>query len=270
MEGLPRIATRRATVQGTKHVQLGINNQDAWLMEEFDLPALGRRYRVGIVSDGCTGLPAFSRTEVGSNLLVLFAYARIQELVCARMALEEIPRTLFHAIIEFVRRLSNDVVPRGIHWGYPMKLNGTHADRENWSSTMRFRTDFLSATLLGFVSDGERVITFTAGDGILIVNDEVRVIDENDHPNYPASCVNAPGIGFDVRSYAIGQVRRLAILTDGPKALVSNPAFVDSLFAHAPGNPMGLQFLFNVTRGNAPEKMTDDCTAVTFQPTPNP
>ena len=32
---------------------------------------------------------------------------------------------------------------------------------------------------------------------------------------------------------------------------------------------MGLQFLFNVSRNRFPEKMTDDCTAVTLLITPN-
>src|SRR3989339_1572452 len=103
---------RRGSVQGTKHMQLGINNQDAWLMEEFPVPAFGKKFCVGIVSDGCTNLPAFSRTEVGSKLLDLFAYSRIQEFVCAGARLEEIPRALFHAITEFTRRLSNDVMPQ--------------------------------------------------------------------------------------------------------------------------------------------------------------
>lgn len=264
-----RMTMRRATVQGTKHAQLGINNQDAWLMEEFTVPAFNKKFYVGIVSDGCTNLPAFSRTEVGSNLLVTFAYGRIQEFVCAGAKLEEIPRVLFHAITEFVRRLSNDVMPNTVYWGYPWKLPAKHADRETWSATKRFRTDFMSATLVGFISDGERVVTFSAGDGIIIVNDEVTVIDQNDKPEYIASSINSPSSGFDARSYDLAQVRRLAVLTDGPKQFVEDPTFVDRMFTHEENLPAGLQYLFNISRTSRPEFMLDDCTAVTLLTTFN-
>ena len=262
--GNTQFELRRASVQGTKHIQNGWNNQDASLAESFRIDAWGKEYNIGLVSDGCTGLPAFSRTAVGSNLLVCYAYSRIQELICAGIDLKDIPIPLFHAVTEFIRDLSQKIMPQTVNWGYLNGLPKTHADRLRWSATKRFRVDYLSATLLGFITDGETIVIFSAGDGVIIVNDDVAVIDQDDRPEYPASSINAPGKGFEVQVYNVEDVQRLAIVTDGPEKLLRKPEFVERCFSHKSGNPMGLQFVFNIARRKNPELMTDDCTAVTL------
>jgi hypothetical protein len=252
---------RAATHQGSKHRQLHVNNQDAKLAERFAIPAWNKRFMFGVVSDGCTGFPAFSRTEVGANLLSVFSYSRVQELACAGIPIAEIPRVLFQSVTEFIRHLANLVMPSTVHWPYPVRLK----DRDGVDSATRFRLDYLAATLLGFIADGELIVTFSAGDGIILVNDDLTVIDQDDRPEYPARSIHAPGSGFQVRTYRMADVRRLAVMTDGPKDLVQERTFVDDIFAHKRGNAMGLQILLNIMFDNHPEKLLDDCTIVAFE-----
>ena len=260
--------SRRAVVrmqagskQGSKHIRLGLNNQDARLAERFSVPAFDKDFRVGIVSDGCTGFPTFSRTEVGSNLLVLYAYRRIQEMVCSGMSVHEVAKALFPGITEFLWDLANKIMPPNIVWPYPVTLK----KREGWTSQTRFQIDYLAATMIGFLDDGEDVIVFSSGDGIILVNDDIVVIDQNDQPQYPVISVNQATKGFDIKFYKTSNVRRLAVMTDGLKELVKSLSFVDSLFTHLPDQTLGLQFLLNTTFENSQDVMSDDCTVVTWE-----
>lgn len=255
------IVTRSATRQGSKHIQLGYNNQDAWMNETFGIPAWRKQYHVGIVSDGCSGLPRFSRTEVGANLISLFAYTRIQEFLCGGVSPDEIPRALFQACAEFVRNLSNTLMPSSISWPYPAGIE----DRATWSCTQRLRADYFSATFICFICDGEDVIIMSRGDGIILINDELKIIDQDDKPDYLASSTNNPGSGFVTQKVPLANLNRLVISTDGLKELMTDPAFVRRMFEHMPGNPMGLQFLLNRTYLTSPELMKDDCTAITLE-----
>jgi len=260
------IFVRKGTKHGSKHIQLGFNNQDAVVLESFAIPAFGKRYHVGIVSDGCTGAPGFSKTEVGSNLLTAYAFGRCQELICASVALPDIPRALFQMCTEFLRDMANKVMPSNILWSYAPEIKPyLKEDRLAWNSTTRFRTDYLSATLLGFITDEEQLVIFSAGDGIIMVDSELKVIDQDDKPDYPAYSINNPGKGFETAIYDMKKVRRVVIGTDGPKDLMKNPEFVEQLFSHLPGQIMGLQILLNVTYQSQSHLMMDDCTMVTLQ-----
>lgn len=259
------LSLRGGSIQGSKHIQWGINNQDDFLVQTFAVPALGKIFTVGLVSDGSTNLPALSRTEVGSRLLILFAFTRIQELLCSGAELEDIPLPLYRATAEFIRDLANKIMPPDVVWNYPFPndmMPARHRNRLTWTAAKRFRIDYLSATLLGFISDGERAITFTAGDGIVIVDNQIHVIDQNDMPEYPAASINAPGKGFVVQVYSMADVQRLAVCTDGPKRLLENKMFLDAIFTHQPESFMGLQTLLRLKYMEAPELMEDDCTIV--------
>lgn len=249
---------RKGSIQGTGHIRLRFNNQDAVLAESFSIPIFGKDYWVGLVSDGSTGNPLFSRTEVGANLTVLYAYRRIQELVCSGMPLDLIPVALYPSITEFLLEIMGRVMPESIIWPYPVGL----PDREKWSSQRRFRNDYLAATLLGFISDGTQMVVFSAGDGVVLINDELTVIDQDDRPSYPAITINHAGVGFVVDVYNAEDVRRIAIASDGLKHLMQDSDYVDQMFVRQP-ELMGLQFLLNTT--DRPELMKDDCSAITWE-----
>jgi hypothetical protein len=54
---------RGGSRHGTKHIRLNQSNQDAFTMQCFSVPSYQKNYHVGLVSDGCSGNPAFSHTE---------------------------------------------------------------------------------------------------------------------------------------------------------------------------------------------------------------
>ncbi len=253
---------RSGSVQGVKHRQQNINNQDACLYGGYRVPSRGCSYQVGLVSDGCTGIPRFSRTEVGANLLVIFAYSRIQEFISAGLPVTDIPRSLFQSVTEFIRDLTQRLMPGHIHWPYEMQI----PDRKHYTGAQRIRADYFSATLLGFISDGETIVTFSSGDGIIVVNDDVMVIDQNDQPNYPSLSINSPNQGFDTTTYVMEDVNRIAVMTDGPSQLLEKePSFLDKMFAHLPTNQFGLDILLKVSAKRLGHLMSDDCTAVTLE-----
>lgn len=258
---------RSGSVHGVKHAKGGFNNQDACLYQTFAIPRWNMTYRVGLVSDGCSGIPAFTRSEVGSNLLVVFCLARIQELVTNGAKPEEIPLPLYHAVTSFVRDLSNMVMPANIYWPFEVQFSGSNAFRNKMEAPQRFRVDYMAATILGFVDDGTTLVTFRAGDGVQIINDEVIIADQNDRPDYPAVSVSSPGAGFDVMTYAAAEVKRVGLATDGIEELLGVPelGLPEALFTADPGNGMGLQFLLNRLRRQHPERVGDDCTVLTAE-----
>lgn len=252
---------RFGTVHGSMHRNLNINNQDAVLYLEFGMLNSKTIYRVGLVSDGCTGIPAFTRSEVGSNLLVVFCLAHIQELLMGGTKVEEIPVPLYHLVKDFIRNLSNMAVPAGTYWPYSIEFRGSNQFRNGLTAPQRFTVDYMAATLLGFVDDGTTLVTFRAGDGVIIVNDDITVIDQNDRPDYPALSSS----GFDTQIFASAEVGRLALATDGIRKLLgaAELGISEAIFADAAQNPLGLQILLNRLRKQRGELIYDDCTIVT-------
>lgn len=265
----PTYLLRSGTVQGVKHAKLGMNNQDAVLALEFAIPSWGTNYRIGLVSDGCSGIPAFTRSEVGANLLVVFCLARIQELIVGGAKMEEIPLPLYHAVTNFLRNLANMVMPSNVYWPFPMQFTGANEYRNLQTAPQRFMTDYLAATILGFVDDGQTLVTFQAGDGVLLINDEVHIVDQNDQPDYPALSVNSPGLGFQVNIYPSAEILRIGLATDGAEELLAIPdvGLLHRMFDDTPGNPMGLQYLLNRLRKQHGDKLGDDCTVLTMERT---
>lgn len=261
------IIARKGTHQGSKHIQLGFNNQDSVLLESFMIPGQDRQFTVGLLSDGCTNLPGFSKSEVGASLLPVFAYGRCQELISAGLLLADIPRVLFQASTEFLRALATMVMPSSVYWGYPEELRSVlsaqkaHKDRLSWDSTTRFKVDYLSATLLGFITDGIDLVVFSAGDGTVLVNEALTAIDHKDKPLYPMLSINKPGGGFVSRLYPLAAVKRLVLASDGLEELMKDPKFIDQMFSANPGL-FGLQMLLNQTFSGRDYLMSDDCTAI--------
>jgi hypothetical protein len=258
---------RKGSMHGLKHERQKTNNQDVVETMQFAIPTWGTNYRIGIVSDGCSGIPAFTRSEVGANLLTVFCLGRIQELIIGGAKPADIPLPLYHAVTGLLRNLAGMIMPANVYWPFPITFEGNEEFRNDIKANKRFLIDYLSATIHGYVDDGDTLAVFRAGDGVRIVNDEVTIIDQNDTPQYPSVSVNAPGAGFDVEVYASRDVRRLALATDGlKKMLEANQADLPGALFHGRGaSSLGIQFMLNRWRKNRlfAEYLGDDCAIVT-------
>jgi hypothetical protein len=261
----PKFRLRTGSVHGVKHAKLGTNNQDAILVQEFGIPRWGTNYQVGLISDGCSGLPAFTHSEVGSNLMVVNCLARIQELILGGASMEEIPMPLYHSVTNFMRNLANTIMPANIHWPFGIQFRGSNVYRDQINANRRFTIDYLAATMAGFIDDGTTLVVFRADDGVVSVNDELFIVDQNNQPDYPALSINAPGGGFKTSVYASADVTRLCLATDGLKELltVDELGLPGAFFECDVDNPMGLQYALNRLRKEYGDKMGDDCTVLT-------
>jgi hypothetical protein len=215
-------------------------------------------YRLGVVSDGCSGIPALSHTEVGSNLLAAFCVTQVQELLSGGHQTADIPAALYPALTGFCRTLSRLVVPQGTY--LPHRPVRSQPYRQDLTPVERFRIDYLAATIIGFLDDGDTLVTFRKGDGVIIVNEEIEVIDQNNTPEYLGVSVNRPGERFDTQTYDSATVQRLVIATDGIEPLLAMEGVGHQLFST--DNRYGFQGNLNVLRREYPEKLSDDCSFV--------
>jgi hypothetical protein len=255
---------RTGSVHGVKHAKQNTNNQDAVLAQEFGIIKWRKDFRVGLISDGCSGIPAFTHSEVGSNLMVVNCLARIQELIIGGARMEDIPMPLYHSVTNFMRNLANTIMPANIHWPYGVEFRGSHAFRNQIDATRRFTIDYLAATVAGFIDDGETLVVFRSDDGVVAIDDELFIVDQNNQPDYPALSINSPGGGFNVSVHASADVKRLCLATDGLKELLTvSELGLPGAFFQGDDNPMSVQFALNRLRKDYGDKMGDDCTVLT-------
>lgn len=261
---------REGWTHGKKHIRLRFNNQDSVITQSIHIPATGKTYHIGLLADGCTGLPGVTHTEMGAHLNVIFSLSRIQDLICAGVPIAQIPDVLYELLKGYLSGLVKELMPRETIWTYPIKIKG----REDFSSQTRLKTDYLAATLLGFISDETTLVTFYAGDGVIMINDEVQSIDQHDKPDYPIISLNKAGSGFVTKEYDMEGIERVLVGSDGLKEKMPEKAFRDGLFGHQPGSASGLRTFLNLQSDQDPHLLGDDCSAVTLQKvvkaTPNP
>jgi hypothetical protein len=103
------------------------------------------------------------------------------------------------------------------------------------SSKTDFVRDTFMTTILGCLITEEVTTIFTAGDGVLVVNEEIEVINQQNVPHYVAHHLYK-GITypFQVRTYASKHIKRILLASDGIEELwgeeKSPAAVIDALF----------------------------------------
>lgn len=184
------------TVTGYAHRQAGRNNQDGFFMAE-DAENFS-----AVVCDGCSSA---RDSEVGAKLIARFAAGEILRLMKRGCAVSgsEILKELQNSIVDYLKNLT----------GYfPDPLS---AD------------DMFLATIVGVVMNEFSTTVFSLGDGVISLNGNVEIIDENNAPNYLAYLTH-PGnykideekIAFVVRQeIATDEAQTIIIATDGAKEL---------------------------------------------------
>ena len=262
--GFTRKSFRLGTVRGRKHAQLHLNNQDAGNVQYLEVN--GVTYAIGLISDGCTNKKrkTVSRTEVGANLLVPYAMCEIGLMLSQGVQPRDAVRYLFPKATTYLGAIARLTIPG------------------NADEIGRFADSYLMCTLLGFIAGPTEIIGFRAGDGVIIINDKVHIIDQDNKPSYMAYHVMGKRYWLDL-GYAIQDefdvfevprdgLNRFAIASDG--LAVENdrtekyvaPEDLLNIHSYEPQALAGLQWwLFKRQYGDGPDATPgylDDCTVI--------
>jgi len=256
-----RFKVRSGTVIGQSHKRVGLNNQDALKVANFEIG--GTQYLVGVVADGCsTEDKKKSRNEVGSRLLTQFALSEMRLMLGARIPTREVPGNLYPRCVSYVGNVARATVI-----GEP---------REIWD----FIQFHFLCTLLGFIYDGSDLVCFSSGDGVIVVDDYTMIIEQNNAPLYLAyHQVDRRILGdkasllpsnFNVMAHCANDIKRFAVGTDGivskhPETRASYvPADdLEAIFSHEPRAAAGLQWWLN-GQSNLQGRFSDDTTLITL------
>ncbi len=235
---------RVGSVIGSEHVFRQTNCQDKYRYAKIQLEA--KSYLVGVVCDGCSGGP---QSEVGAALLAEFIVQEAGRRLKVGCAVEQIPGELYGRALLFLDGLTG-------------LLLGEEAASEAVSG---FAGTYLLATIVGFIVGEEKTVVFAAGDGLIILNDELIVRDEGNAPHYLAyglldpsqlETSRPPRTNFDTLTLDTTELNHLAVWTDG-----FDPTLQDQIWQL--GGPRSLQRKLNVW---AKQKLfADDTTGITVE-----
>lgn len=234
---------KAGSIPGKDHLFRQANCQDRYRWTSFEVE--GKFYQAGIVCDGCGSADG---SEVGAALLAEFGVAELERLTGRGVPLAEMPGELYRASLHFLKQLACLVL----------------GEKPSSERTVEFIGRYLLATVLGFVVGEEETLLFAAGDGLIIVNDELEQRDEDNRPSYLAYGLLAPEQltaptlrqGFDFRLLPTASIERLAVWTDGFDTALRGEIW--NL-----GGPRGLQRKLNVWGKG--KRFADDTTGITLE-----
>lgn len=181
------------SIQGFTHRQLEYNNQDFVLVSEND------NYNIGLIADGCG---SGSNSEVGAQLGLKFLLRIISEQASSDWKVN---------LKENIQKYSSQIAE--IHSSNPRD----------------FTKNFLLYTIIGFVEENNKITIFSFGDGVIIIDDKVKVINQNNRPKY----INNELIGNEGGKFTYEEVildeQTILIGSDGVEDLIEaiNKGLVD-------------------------------------------
>jgi hypothetical protein len=233
MEGF---SVKTGSIIGRVHSQHQANCQDKFALTNEKIN--DQNYLIGVVADGCG---SGKHSEIGAGLLANFLVREAARQLAKGTELNEIPNRLYPTAVCYLKR-----VLAGMQPGDPANLGQTVAD-------------YFLATALGFVIGQEKGIIFTAGDGLLALNETVNVLDKQNYPNYLGYHL-LPGaetpMVFEVTEFEVADLERLAIWTDG-----LCPELLPQTWGHS--YPRGLQRQLNLLSRSG--SLADDATGIVIE-----
>ncbi len=170
---------------GRDHAVKRRNSQDAVCFGHAGSAAYG------VVSDGCG---EGRKSELGAALSVAVVGGALR----AELERGASPEATWRPAVDALHGALREVVAR--------------VAREPEGARLFIR-EHLLATVLAFVVTADSAIVFTFGDGLVLVDDETRVLHEDNRPSYPAYALlgrpSAPGL------FRFGSVSTIGVATDG-------------------------------------------------------
>lgn len=259
-ETVDTLRVRSGSVIGFGHHQKETNNQDGRFVGFSHIK--DRIYHYGAVLDGCTNKTAKgpkSRNEVGASLLAHFIGNEIPLLLSAGLDIKDVPAALYQRCIGVLGSIARTTTIGGIQ------------------EMSQFVQTFLLCTIVGFIDDGQSLVFFTAGDGIIIVNDEIKIIDQDDRPTYIGyHLIDRSLLGshaallpqtFEVSIYDASTVRRFAVASDGLKPQASQGIqAVEGIWTNEQESKAGLQWWLKCNSNESIYR--DDCTVIAAEVVP--
>ncbi len=193
---------------GHSHYEKGQNCQDSFCLSN---PQDDQEWLIGVVCDGCGGVEG-GRNEVGSALL---------------------SDLIVNHLIDCCRRCHDPMISLNYLFGSIEKY--IQSVKQNQLSYMPLPRDFSSSlfisqfwltTILGFVITNDKVIFFSCGDGVYMLDDTIVTIEQDNAPHYLAyRCLNSSerdaipeGLipnGFQYDDYPLEGTNKIMIATDG-------------------------------------------------------
>ncbi|MDD3900675.1 MAG: protein phosphatase 2C domain-containing protein [Fermentimonas sp.] len=185
------------SIIGSVHHKMCYNNQDHYIVEQND------DYIIGLVADGCG---SGANSEVGAKLCLQFIRSFISHAIRSNAHWKETLEIEIHKYLEQLVTLHNPA-------------NSNHFIHEN-----------LLFTLVGFVVYNDEVTLFNAGDGVICINHDIKVIDQNNQPKYIAYGLQEKGQYMNFESYPIIEVSQLLVSSDGLEDLLEKNISINELF----------------------------------------
>ena len=163
------------------------------------------------------------------------------------ISFENLPTLLFEKLIDFLRNLVNNYNLSDIH------------------EYTRFMHEHLLFTLLGFVIAPQNTVVFAAGDGIVLINEDIYLREQDNTPTYigyhlieqcylQASPSPLPST-FDLYHVPSDILKRMAI---GSDAWLSERALLDQIWGMK--TPVSLQLQMN--RWSNARHLKDDASLI--------
>lgn len=224
------------TIQGSVHRNLDYNNQDSVLVIQ------NNNLVVGIVADGCG---SGSNSEVGAQL----GAKKLSKIIIEKIA-------------------SN--IDWKIHLKEEMQIYSKLIAELHDNSIPQFVNDYLLYTLIGFVKNGDIITLFSYGDGIIVIDDDVQIIDQKNRPKYLNNELkNSDGGDFQFQEFKY-EGQKILIGSDGVEDIIdgiskrmiweysSFSEFINDENNYI--NPVQIsKFLHNYSKK---EILKDDCTLI--------
>lgn len=231
------IRVRTGQIIGRDHMMRQANCQDSHAVGTH-----GSHF-IGIVCDGCG---SSTHSEVGAKLAAQYLTDQAIHMLNMNKSLDEIPHLLYQSMISFLNYLVVGMQPH---------------------DPVAYIEDYLLFTIVGVIASEDEGVIFTAGDGLIKVDECEQQIDQDNTPTYIAyHLLDLDQMaGFTMPdSFQIHPVKpdwqQIAIATDG---------FEAKLLPEVWGlqHERGLQRMLN--RWSMQERrFTDDTTIITLERLP--
>lgn len=219
------IQVRAGQIIGRDHLARQANCQDSYALIERDA------YLIGVVCDGCG---EGQHSEVGATLAAPYLADQLACLLDKGEALERLPDLSGDKALNFLRSLLGVIRP---------------------SNNAAFIKDYFLFTLLGMVVTPTAGIIFAAGDGTIMINDQVMIRDQSNTPEYLAYRLLEPTRPSRVDVYQLDPTwQRAAIMSDGFETVL-----LPQIWGY--DHPRGLQRKLNFWSGEQ-HRFRDDATII--------